>query len=173
VGCTHVRCDCGMLAKKPYYTCESCRRKNFLRLYDTLPKEEWSGEEPIFSHTLEKYFFDSDAIDEAIDDVLDDAGSEIELTERGLLLTNCRPIYFHTIDSSIYDGCLPEDDEDLPPEIEKAISTFNEMVSAYKKPGCWVPRYITAKTGEPGGTETKAIVLPWLQEWVEERKKHD
>ena len=129
-GCTHVLCSfCKKPVRKGYTACDNCRLKKSIEKYNEMERKEWDGETPLYSHRTDKYFFDSDDIE----DDLHFYNCSIE----SLRLIICEPIYLRPIDNSFFLDDMPEDSE-LSEEIWDAINALNEAVKK-QKPIAWEP----------------------------------
>lgn len=121
--CTHQRCECGEIMKKGWTKCEKCRITSAIEKYNLLPFKEWNGKEIVYSDMADKYFRDSDEIEDYCEE------EEIEPSELRLLL--CVPNYFDQVDSDIWSDVLPEDSEgDLPKKLQDALNAFNEVIKS-------------------------------------------
>jgi hypothetical protein len=88
-----------------------------------LPFKEWNGKEIVYSDMADKYFQDSDEIEDYCEE------EEIEPSELRLLL--CVPNYFDQVDGDIWSDVLPEDSEgDLPKKLQDALNAFNEVIKS-------------------------------------------
>lgn len=129
-GSTHRTCECGNVADKGYASCESCIAKKNRERYLALPLVEWDSKVPLYDELSGKYFFnyDEDEISECAE-------------ERGAIqLVICEPIYVKEIDSSIWSDDFPEDVDDGPAWLEKAIDVFNATIREHKdEPLAWYP----------------------------------
>lgn len=131
-GATHKKCECGELVKANYYgKCSSCREQRDIEKYNAMPNKDWDGETPLYSDAHDEYFFDEDELECFIDE-------EEDRTIENLRLIICKPNYFNTIDESYFDDDLPENCEDLPPELTEAIEEFNNVIRGLK-PASWSP----------------------------------
>jgi len=121
--CTHQRCECGEIMKKGWTKCEKCRTASEIEKYNLLPFKEWDGKEIVYSDYADKYFRDSDEIEDYCEE------EEIEPSELRLLL--CVPNHFDQIDSDIWSDVLPEDFEgELPRKLQDALNAFNEVIKS-------------------------------------------
>lgn len=133
VGCTHIRCKCGMITEKQYTACESCRNKRKLERYRAMPFKEWNGTDFLYSELADKYFYDS----EKIFDYCEEEGVPTE----SLRLIICEPVYPKEINlSEIYSDLLPEDSErELPEYLIDAENELNQIIRECKEPLSWTP----------------------------------
>lgn len=138
MGCTHIRCACGMIAEKQYTACESCRNKLKLGKYRAMPFKKWNGADFLYSESADEYFYDS----EEIFDYCEEEGIPCE----SLRLVICEPVYPKEINlSEIYSNLLPDDSEDeLPEYLVDAENELNQIIREEKEPLSWMPgRYRT------------------------------
>src|ERR1044071_1988940 len=116
-GCTHKKCECGTVVEKSRSKCEECHHKYLLDLYNSYPLKEWDGKTPVTTFFNDKFFFDSDEIEEYLD--------ENEMNPEDLYLQLCEPKYMQEIDAGLWNDVLPEDQDDLPKEIQSALDDLN------------------------------------------------
>jgi len=119
-GCTHVSCAiCRKLAKKPFFLCPECRRKNDIRRYRKMPVVEHDGTMPLYSEEEEEYFHDlSDAYDYA---------DENGIAMKDLRLVICKPVFMEEIDEDYWEEDLAEGTE-LPAYIREAVGRLNKLL---------------------------------------------
>lgn len=120
-GCTHVACKyCSAPAQKSYTACQECRDKKDLERFEALPRADWDGKAMLYSESRDKYYAGPD-----------DAEDELEEGETltDLRLVICNPNYVRQIDTEYFCDDLPEDSDDVPPEVEAAMEAFNEAVA--------------------------------------------
>lgn len=122
-GCTHIKCECGNLASKSYTHCENCRAKRERERYFALPFREYKGE-PVVIWNTDKYFFDEDSIIEYLED---NDETEVELLF-------CREEKWTPVSSDIWEGIMPEDEYDLPDELQTALDNLNKVIESL--PAC-------------------------------------
>jgi hypothetical protein len=117
-GCTHKKCECGNLMTRSYIKCDSCRAKLVREEYFKLQFVEWksAGTNPVCIYRENEYFFDDDSIEDYL--------SENEMQPEDLMLVVCSPNYTHTIDSSVWEDVLAED-QDIPKELQEKINEVN------------------------------------------------
>ena len=129
-GCTHVVCECcGEPAKKPYTTCESCRKKLQIERFKKLPAGTWDGVAMLYSETTDKYFDHPDDVKEYAKE------HNMSMSEMCVLI--CKPIEYRMIDEDYWADCLTDDGE-LPEIILKAMDKFNKLLSNID-PVAWEP----------------------------------
>lgn len=133
MGCTHIRCKCGMITEKQYTACEFCRNKNKLERYRSMPFKEWNGTDFLYSEMADKFFFDS----EEILDYCEEEG----MPSKSLRLIICEPVYPKEINlSEIYSDLLPEDSEgELPEYLVAAENELNQIIREKGEPLSWMP----------------------------------
>lgn len=142
MGCTHQRCECGMIMKKGYTICESCRHKKALERYRNMPFKEWNGADFLYSEVADKYFYDS----EEIFDYCEDEGILVE----SLRFIICEPVYPKEINlSEIYSDLLPEySGGELPQYLIDAENELNQIIREEKELLSWIPgKYRTEVEG--------------------------
>lgn len=129
-GATHVVCsDCGKPVSKTWLVCADCRAKGGIDRYHKMPRKEWDGETPLYSHTADKYFSDADELTDHLE--------EFECTEESLRLIICEPIHLRQIDEDHFCGDLPEDGE-LPEDVLNALEDLNKVIKEQEPVG-WTP----------------------------------
>ena len=143
MGCTHKRCECGMIMKKGYSICESCRHKKELEKYRNMPFKEWNGADFLYSEAADKFFYDSEEIF--------DYCEEEDVPPESLRFIICDFVYPKEIDlSEIYSSLLPEDSdgEELPKYLIDAENKLNQIIREEKEPLSWIPgKYRTEVKG--------------------------
>lgn len=92
--CTHQKCECGKLMTKGWTKCDECRTKAEIERYSQLQFKEYNGD-LVYSHLADKYFRDSDEIE--------DYCSDEEIDPKDLRLVFCEPNEFSQIDSDYWD----------------------------------------------------------------------
>lgn len=144
-GSTHVTCaECDhIIPARSWATCETCRKKKKIELYNKKEKQEWDGSTPLYSDALDSYFFDKDELT----DYLYDNDCSVE----SLRLIICEPNYYQALDVDYFCDNLP-DDQDPPDELLTAISELNETLKLLPVPS-WSPgkcAAIITNAAEPG-----------------------
>jgi len=139
-GATHILCpECGKPDSKNWIICADCRLEKAVVRYYKMERKEWDGETPLYSHRTDKYFFDSDDIEDDL--------SFYDCSIEFLRLIICKPVYLRQIDDSFFLDDMPEDSE-LSEEIWDAINVLNEAVKK-QKPIAWEPgKYAAIMPGE-------------------------
>lgn len=132
-GCTHKKCQCGIIMEKQYLMCKVCREKERVENYDNYPKEKWDYVSPIYCEG--DYFYDEDE--------LNDHCEEFECNPESLRLLICKPNYLPEIESDYFEDSL-FDGRELPSNIAKALDDLNEVIRQYKDPISWYPTKIAA-----------------------------
>ncbi len=62
-------CDCGRQRREKHYTCcELCRAERAAERYAKLSRVEWDGETPLCEWMSDRYFWDIDEVQDAIDE---------------------------------------------------------------------------------------------------------
>lgn len=116
--CTHVKCECGSVMQKGYMYCEECRKKRNIERYNKFPFEEYKGQ-PVYSDLADKYFHDSDEIDEYCEDE--------GIAPEELRLQICRPLYYQEVQADYWEEGIPEDG-DIDSALEKALEELNKVI---------------------------------------------
>lgn len=121
-GCTHVLCS---KCKKEYVErgrtkCKKCQHTDYINAYSKMPYKDWDGVTPITLYDSDEYFMD-------IDDLFFYT-EENEVNPKDLMLVLCDPIYPRLLDTDYWEDDLPDPDYDIPEELERLISEFNERV---------------------------------------------
>lgn len=133
-GCTHGKCECGNIREIHYTICKNCVYKKEVENYLALPKQDWDGETPLYSESLDKYYFDFDSIE---DDMTEE---NISIDDMRLVI--CKPIYASQIDENYWYDDLAEDEE-LPDELQKAVDQLNKVIKSLP-PLSWYPGKVAA-----------------------------
>ncbi len=119
-GSTHQRCENN--PDHPIYEkfgyCTPCHHDRRQKVFTAMPKQEWDGE-PLVIFDSDTYFFD--------DDSLMDYCADNNIAPQDMQLVICYPNMAREIDSDYWSNELSEDG-DLPPELEAALNTLNEVV---------------------------------------------
>ncbi len=130
-GCTHMKCDlCGVIYPKGYSKCDLCSEKARHDQYVRKELVSWDKKTPLYSESVDRYFYDIDDIDDYLDCHLDR-----ELSTLDLVL--CDPVYLQELDYDHFVDDLPEDGE-LPDEALEALEKFNEILRQ-QGPVSWQP----------------------------------
>lgn len=128
-GCTHRDCeDCGEPAEKWRTVCERCEVARDTKRYLARDKKEWDGETPLYSEGHEKFLFGQDEVYDFIRDV--------EYLNSRLVI--CDPVKLSHVDEDHWCDELPEDDGELPSDIQEALNVLNELI-AEANPVSWTP----------------------------------
>lgn len=131
--CTHVDCTrCKRPTPKTYLLCEDCRKFNDAKKYRSFPVKEWDGKNPLFSNSVDRWYF------EGIEEVLEDLDSlELDnIIDLQLLLSE--PVYYPELDLANFLDDAPED-LNIPNSVIQAVETFNNTISNIKEPMYWKP----------------------------------
>lgn len=140
-GCTHKPCeDCGASTVKGYVRCEKCRDKRALERYQALEKRIWNEEAPVYSEAHDQWFFDEQSVWEYVE--------EHETTIDKLQLVTSKPQYLRELDVDYFVDELPEDDYNLPDEVQAAMDALNAVIKK-AHPVSWVPDKYAAIVREP------------------------
>lgn len=120
--CTHTNCDCGKPMTKSWTKCDDCRFKSEIERYNQLQFKIYNGD-MVYSHLADKYFSDSDEIEEYCYD------EDIEPND--LMLVFCEPKYFNQICSDYWEDILPEEYEnELPSKLQEALDNLNQVITS-------------------------------------------
>lgn len=118
-GATHKDCEtCGKLTDMRHY-CRACAEKREVDKFHAMPKEQWNGEDVLYSQAFDRYFFDAS---ELMDDI-HYSGKSIE----EYMLIICAPIYLSELCTDYWCDDLPEDGE-LPSDVAEALDTLNKAI---------------------------------------------
>lgn len=130
-GCTHVHCEsCNAAIPKHGLTiCKYCEEKKDIERYNAMPRKKWDGETPIYSESLDEYFFNQSELHDFI--------GEQKCSIKSLRLVICEPNRFRKLDDSFFDDDLP-DGEELPEDLGRAIDNFNAIIEMLP-PMSWSP----------------------------------
>jgi hypothetical protein len=91
-----------------------------LERFDSFPRAEWDGKAWLYSEAQDKYYPNPAEAEDALEE-----GE----TLADLRLVICNPNYVRQIDTEYFCDDLPEDSDDVPPEVEAAMEAFNEAVA--------------------------------------------
>lgn len=131
-GCTHLKCKCGKyFPKEGYMICPECRVIHDQETYSSFPKEKWDDKAPIATFGGGEYFWSREDLDEYLEDN--------NLKVEDLQLVFCKPLLLPQFDAYdlLYDY-LPDDDREVPNDIEDAVSALNEVLLKHKQLS-WYP----------------------------------
>jgi hypothetical protein len=129
-GCTHRKCEqCDTVIERLYLICDACKLKKDIERYEALEKIDWDGNTPLYSHQIDKYFFDEDDLMFEIE--------ENDCKPEEMRLVICRPNHLRQIDEDYFSDDLPEDGE-LPTEITSALEVLNKVIREHE-PVSWSP----------------------------------
>lgn len=134
-GSTHSKCECGNKVRKGWIKCDSCSHKASIERYEAYAFEEWDGKQPVYSDSCDKYFYDSDEIEEYCE--------ENDVEPEDLRLVICKSNYLSEINSSIWEDRLPEDG-DIPKELQVKLDELNEFIKTLP-PVSYYPSKIRTK----------------------------
>lgn len=120
-GCTHYVCKyCSAPAPKPYTACQECRDKKDLERFESLPRADWDGKAMLYSEAQDRYYATPDDAEDALEE-----GESLA----DLRLLICEPNNVRTIDPDYFCDDMPDDETEVPPELEEAMEAFNEAVA--------------------------------------------
>lgn len=130
---TETACACGnRIDSRSWTACDSCRAKKRAKDWTALPRVDWDGTTPVCEYDGDRYYFDADAIAQAIGEHLD-LGWPLD-TFRVVLCEPNNGSHFEMADFLADD--LPEDyDAPDSEEIDKAV---NAWIAAHA-PFSWTP----------------------------------
>lgn len=132
-GATHVHCTgCGNAISKNSY-CKDCAEKRDNEQYLNAPRQEWDGKTPLYSETLDEWYFDKNDLDCGAYGFAEENGYLIDGTfDRGAVydkmrLYLCKPHKLSHVDQDYWLDDLGEDGE-LPDAICKTLASLNEAI---------------------------------------------
>jgi len=97
-----------------------------------MPFKEYSGDDFVYSETLDEYFFDSDAINSFLEE-------NTETNAEDLMLVICEPQSYGYLDAGYWEDVIPRDGEgEIPKELQDAIDALNTVV-AILPAASWFP----------------------------------
>lgn len=118
-GCTHLNCTkCGEQIEVRSY-CRSCSHKTDVERYLSMPKQEWYGEEYLYSMSYDKYIYSNEELFDFL--------AETNTSPEDLMLVICEPNYLSQINSDYWCDDLTEDG-DLPGNVESALEALNKAI---------------------------------------------
>ena len=122
-GSTHSLCECGKITRgKSWLKCGDCIDKASNERFKNLEFKEWDGKTPLCIHASDKYFYDTDDIE----DYLEENGLNMDDID----LVICEPNYFTEITGEQWDEILPENSGgEIPKELKNKLKEFNEFIS--------------------------------------------
>jgi hypothetical protein len=120
-GSTRSYCkQCNAAASKSWTLCDACKDAKAREEYGALPKVKWDGFSMVYSQALDRYFNEpGNALDEMDED----------LAVEDLQMFACKPNYVSPLDHEYCSDDLPEDIDEPPDEVLKAMEAFNQAVS--------------------------------------------
>jgi len=102
---TDLPCECGgRNLENGCARCAECREKQEKEQWEKMEVKEWDGKTPIYSHALDRYYFDG------LENIYEDA-DEHKLTLEGMELVLCQPVkkptfsVYNLLDGYIDDDC--------------------------------------------------------------------
>lgn len=142
---TDLPCECGGRKRKSYTVCEACREKAAAERFAAKPRQQWDGKTPLYSETLQRYFFDDGY---SLREAIEEAGGDPD----ALRLFICRPRYAHPLEDEYWHDDMPPDEdlESVAPDLFRAISALNEVIEtrrAARQPLSWEPSEVVAALG--------------------------
>jgi hypothetical protein len=121
--------------EKTYIYCPSCRSQREWDGYKKLESKEWDYKTPLYSNTMDKFFFDDGELNDYLEDQDEENdGDNIKIEDLQLVI--CEPEYPTEIEpNEIYCDLLPEDMDlkDMIPELDKAFECLNEKIRQCKE----------------------------------------
>jgi hypothetical protein len=145
-GATHVNCsECGKPWPKGRTICSSCMNKRDWQKWNNAPRKEWDGVVMLYSDVADQYFRGEEEVTDYCDDNSDDG----VVTPKSLRLYICEPNYADTIDGSIWEDIVPEDN-DIPDDMQEAVDALNKVIISRREngeavswsPGKYVPSFV-------------------------------
>lgn len=129
-GSTHRECKkCGKLIRRSGY-CVDCYIQSEIEKYEKMERREWNGTDPLYSHSVDKYFWDENELEEYLVSVGGDAKS--------LRLIICVPVYATEIDPADFYGD-DLDDGKSPDELQLIFDELNVCIRESKIILSWQP----------------------------------
>lgn len=130
-GCTHMPCNtCGELMEVRSY-CKPCYRNKETEKWQSMPRKDWDGIEPLYSQNTDVWFYSFDDLAEYCE--------ENDCSPQSLYLIISEPVYADQIDPmDHYADDLPEGG-DLPNEIEDAFEKLNAVIKDCAIPLSYLP----------------------------------
>lgn len=120
-GSTHARCSlCGSPVEKSWTACVACREKEDERRYLARSAVEWDGKAMLYSETRNRYY---SCLEDALEDA-EEGGYEVN----DLRLRVCVPCRVPQLTVDFCEHVLPDVDDPIPDDLERAIYAFNEAV---------------------------------------------
>lgn len=124
---THEKCNVCDNIKKVRSYCEFCSSIREKESYDKRPFLEWDYITPVIIHNSDQYFWNSDEIDEYLD--------QNEINPSELKLVICSPNYVRQIDEDYWADEMPENYDDLSDfnkDFVAKLKEFNSYISTLK-----------------------------------------
>lgn len=153
-GATHIRCTgCGSAIPKNSY-CNDCAEKRDNEQYMNAPRQEWDGKTPIYSETLDEWYFDKNDLDSGAYSFAEENGYLIDgdfdqaAVYDKMRLYLCNPLKLSHVEPDHWHDDLAED-QDLPGEILDALDALNEAIDKVNAelPCSWEPSKVVAVIG--------------------------
>ena len=118
---THFKCECGNIEKRGWTKCDACREVNDVERYNKLKFEAWNGSDYVYSGLADKYFNNTDDIEEYCEDN--------DINPKDLRLVLCAENDFREIDGDLWEDVMSEDSEgELPNKLQEALDAFNAII---------------------------------------------
>jgi hypothetical protein len=123
-GCTHIRCECGVIYERGHgIRCSACQKNVDVETFNSYPVEKWDGQTPVVLYNTDRFFFGEDILDLVADS---DPAKDDELR-----ICKCYPHYLSLIsDDNWCDDLASDGDGELPGEVQKAVDALNEAIKA-------------------------------------------
>lgn len=126
---THNVCKkCGIPVEKSLTLCDKHKAELDNERYLKMPFKEWDMKTPLVQYGTDKYFWDSGYIEDYCD--------ENEIDEKDLQLVICEPVYLPEIDEDYFCDYLPDEQDELPIEVQNKLKEFNEFLKS-QPPVSW------------------------------------
>lgn len=132
-GCTHRPClGCGAPAKKMWTHCYKCREEADIKAWREMPAKKWEEDIPVYSRTLDKYFYD----ESQVMDHIEENGGTVE----DLRLVLCQPVKLREVEDDYWEEALTLEDgyADLPAAVSDALDKLNRAIRE-ARPVSWEP----------------------------------
>jgi hypothetical protein len=118
-GATHRKCEkCGEVHEIRSW-CKNCHRIRENEKFNSMPKQQWDGVQPLAIFNSDIYFFSSEELYEYC--------YENEVKPSELRLCICEPNMPQEVQSDYWQDDLAEDGE-IPSELEVALEKLNEVI---------------------------------------------
>ena len=133
-GCTHLVCPtCGKIMSKNYTLCRGCREEKAIKRHKARKSKLWDRITPLYSDAFDEYFLSWDEVLEYLFDI-----EYPEEAADDLRLLICEPMYLPEITEDYFTEYLPENNEELPENVQVALNGLNKAIKN-EAPVSWEP----------------------------------